>query len=153
MSIQVIALTAEALHAWSNDPDAARSNLRTIFAGLKAGESMSEWVNEALENCGIPLESDLGFLAQSTQDHEGDIAYWACKLIGRIGVKANAIQESLATVLHSETYCLASRQQAALALASIGTLTAMSREALQSAACSSDARLAKISARALGSGS
>lgn len=152
VNTQDVALTADLLQAWSNDPESARSNLRTIFSGLKADESMSEWAAEALENCGPPLESDLDFLIHLTQDQEDDVGCWACKLIGRLGAKANTFQESLAVVVASEKNGLALRQQAALTLASIGTLTAASREALLAAARSHDPRLARIAIQALESG-
>lgn len=153
MSTQAIPLTTDALKAWSNNPDAVRNNLRTVFAGLKADESTMEWATEALENCGAPLESDLDFLGQATQECESDVDYWACKLIGRLGDKANALQNALTSVVSSASKSLTSRQQAALALASIGTLTPSSRESLQNATRSDDARLARISTQALGSGS
>jgi hypothetical protein len=150
VSTQVISLTSDVLRAWSNDPDAAKSNLRSILAALKADESISEWANEALENCGEPLDSDLDFLAQAARDQDSSTAFWACTLLGRSGARANALQGSLIAVLESKTAQLALRQQAALALASIGPLTAASREALQSTRCSEDARLARLSTQALG---
>jgi hypothetical protein len=152
VSTQVISLTTDVLRSWSNDPEAARSNLRSIFASLHANESISEWANEALENCGEPLDSDLAFLAQIVREQDVDAANWACKLLGRGGTRANSLQDALIAVVESESAPLALRQQAALALASIGTLTAASREALQRTSRSNDARLARLSTQALESG-
>jgi hypothetical protein len=152
VSTQAISLTTEVLRAWSNDPDAARSNLRSILGALKADDTVSEWAHEALENSGAPLESDLDFLAQIARDQDSDTAYWACKLLHRMGSRANAQQESLVAVLESETAQLAVRQQAALALSSIGPLTESSRNALKNTSRSNDARLARLSTQALGTG-
>ena len=151
MSAQFIVQSADALQAWSRDPDAARDNLRTIFAGLKHDESISEWAAEALENCGPPHESDLDFLQQATAELECNTAYWACKLIGRLGSKSNSLQDVLVSVLLSEKASLATHQQAALALASIGKLTTATRKALEQTTNSTDPRLARISTQALGS--
>ncbi len=149
MNTETVLPSADALQAWANSPDTARSNLPSIFSCLSAEESRAEWAAEALENCGKPLETDIAFLAEATMTTEGDVAFWACKLLGRLGVVANDSQSALCSVLLSEQTSAASRHQAAIALGVIGKLNAMSREALQKASESKDPRLARLSIQSL----
>jgi len=149
VSTQTVLPSADSLQVWANASEAARSNLRSIFSTLNAEESLVAWATEALENCGQPFETDISFLSEATASVEGDIAYWACKLLGRLGNKANEAQVALGSALLSEDTPSSARHQAAIAIGLIGTLNTATRDALQKASQSTDARLARLAIQSL----
>ena len=141
------------LESWTNDPESARENLCSLLLCLAADESMADLATEALENCGVPSESDQEFLVQAVSNPKGDVAYWACKLIGRLGLKANDSQAALCTAMLAEDKSFGVRQQAALALGLIGSLNEASRQALRMSAQSNDSRLSRLASQSLGNAS
>ncbi len=149
VSPQIVLPSADSLQSWANTPEEARIKLRSLFSSLNAAEALAGWATEALENCGQPFESDIPFLSEATESEEGDIAYWACKLLGRLGGKANAAQVALASALLADNTPSSARHQAAIAIGLIGTLNTTTREALQKASKSADARLAKLAIQSL----
>jgi len=149
VSSQTTVPTSDTLQLWANDPEAARANLTSIFVALDSDESLAAWATEALENCGSPLETDIEFLSRSCNEHRGDVAYWACKLIGRLGPEANEHQKELTAALQSNQATEATRQQAAIALGKLGALNEATRQALNEAAQSKDPRLSRLAQQSL----
>jgi HEAT repeat protein len=111
-------------------------------------EPMREWITAALEELGPPRVDDIPLLAELVARPSLDTAYWAATLLGRLEREAAPAVAALAAALsnHAE---MAVRQRAAWALAQIGAPSGAARGALQSAAASSNRRLASLARQAL----
>ncbi len=110
------------LQIWANDPDSARSNLRSLLTAVERDEALLDWATEALENCGSPDAKELAFLNQQLASPSEDVVYWSCKLIARMGASANGCQESLCRMLGNDKHSDAVKQQVLNALGKIGEL-------------------------------
>lgn len=110
--------------------------------------SVRDWAVAALEELGPPPESEIEPLAALVNNPDLNIAYWACTLLGRLQAASAAATPQLIDSLsrHGE---LAVRQRAAWALGQIGTKAKAARQALEHAAQSGDARLARLSRTAI----
>ncbi len=140
---------SEQLQLWANEPELARRNLRSILLAVDSDESLIDWATEALENCGSPDQNDLEFLQNQLQSSSSDVIYWACKLIGRMGVLANTSQPHLCQIVVSTAHSEPVKQQALLALGRIGTLKDESRRSLQQIAECNSANLSSLASKLL----
>jgi HEAT repeat protein len=124
-----------------------------------ANDSVAMAAAEALEMLGAPppaLLPELLQLAQSSisRPHsliasaDGETAYWAVTLIGRLGPVAAPATECLTQVLNTSIH-LPVRERAAWAIARIGTAAASATGALRQAAASGPPRLKRLATQAL----
>jgi HEAT repeat protein len=111
-------------------------------------EQVREWVVAALEELGPPAADDLPALISLLEDSRSDVVYWAATLLGRLGTAAVPAVARLTQVLDSGRVTVV-RQRAAWALGEIGPQADGARAALERAAAGDDARLARMSRRAL----
>jgi hypothetical protein len=145
-----VAATQEELQAWANDAAAATAHLPAIFQALTVADARVEWATEALENCGPPPDTALDFLQSCLASPTADVAYWACKLLGRAGPAAGRTQPALVQVLRDTSGPEAARYQALVALGRIGPLPAESRQAIEACTRDSSARIANQAKQLLG---
>jgi HEAT repeat protein len=111
-------------------------------------ESVGEWAAAALEGLGPPAVDELRELVRLFSDTNGDAAYWAITLIGRLAEEGAGAVPNLMTAL-SDSQIPAVRQRAAWALGKIGQPAAAALPALQAAGASDDPRLARLAAEAI----
>ena len=111
-------------------------------------EEVLEACTAALEEIGPPAADQIQPLAALANDCSSDVAYWAVTLLGRGGDGAAAAVSDLTKVLESDAD-LPVRERAAWALGEIGPAAKAAAPALSTAAKSSDARLARLAAKAL----
>jgi HEAT repeat protein len=106
-------------------------------------DATHERVVAALERLGPPRAADLDLLMALLRSPTLDTAYWAAMLIGCLESEAAPAVPGLVEALgtHPE---LAVRQRSAWALGQVGPAAAAARATLQTAASSSDARLASL---------
>lgn len=130
------------LQQWANDPAAATAHVTELLECLRGEGSSIDWATEALENCGPPSTAHLAALQVSAGDAHPDVSSWACRLIGRMGADASPAEATLVSVL-TQHASAETRRQSALALSKLDKLSAESLSALQQAAHSTDARLAR----------
>lgn len=115
-------------------------------------ESLREWVAGALEELGPPRAVDVPALADllvAAPPLADDVAWWAATLLGRLGPPAAAAAPALAQCLSTHA-AINVRQQVARALGQIGADLPEALTALADAARSTDPRLARLAAEALG---
>ncbi len=124
---------------------AAVALVRTI--GLP-DEEVLEFCTAALEEIGPPAADQINLLAALVGDCSSDIAYWAATLLGRAGTLSATAVPQLVQVLEGEAD-LPVRERAAWALGEIGPAAKPAAPALQSAANTNDARLARLAKKAL----
>lgn len=111
-------------------------------------EEVLEACTAALEDLGPPAADQIKPLAELAGDCTSDVAYWAVTLLGRAGHNAAAAVSALTQVLESDAD-VPVRERAAWALGEIGPAANAAALALRTAANSSDARLARLAAKAL----
>jgi HEAT repeat protein len=129
-------------------PDAQAGALPLVEACATDDDALRESVTAALEELGPPLPGDVAKLSALVSHRSLDVAYWAATLLGRLKDHAAAAVAPLATALanHPETSV---QERAAWALGQIGPAAADARPALEKAAGSSRARLARLAKEAL----
>jgi hypothetical protein len=149
MTSSVLTPNVEQLQAWANDPSAAKANLPSIFSAVANQESLIDWANEALENCGQPEPMQLDFLLEQLKSPSDDVLYWTCKLIGRVGPAANRCQMQLEHVLRQDKLAGTVKKQAILALGRLGPIQPQVRATLEGLRQSSDANLSQAATTAL----
>ncbi len=134
----------------AHEPDLAKTNLRTIFTCFDQGdESLLNWVTEALENCGAPMDEDVEWLSDELNSKNSDVAYWASTLLGRAGKAASASLKRLASLVASDQSDANVRARAAWAIGRIGIETPESKASLELAAHSDSPRLVGIAQESL----
>lgn len=137
------------LQTIANDPDtAAKLAVELIQCVTDSDEEVRNWANEALENLESPPVSELANIAKFVASSDDDAAFWALKLLGRLGEQAQSQQVCIAAALKQER-AVQVRQNAAWALGKLGSLSDDSRKRLQEAAKDADARLAHLAQQAL----
>lgn len=140
------------LQALANDADAAaKVAVELIGCVADSDEEVRNWASEALENLEAPLASDASAIAKQIGNPADDAAFWALKLLGRLGEDAKSQEANIAAVLKSNR-AITVQQNAAWALGKIGSLSSESRSLLEKSASSADARLAQLSKQALDAG-
>jgi hypothetical protein len=139
--------TCQELASLGEDASPAAVALVTLVATTKDADLL-EWAAEALENLGAPpanaTERLSGLLGHAT----ADAGYWAATLLGRLGANGSAAVPALVTALERSPHASV-RERAAWALGEIGPGASAASEALEQAAQSGDARLARLSQAAL----
>lgn len=106
-------------------------------------ETVREWVISALESLGPPAEEELPALKELALSPDGEVAFWAITLLGRLETKAAPAVPQLIEALQKSPELFV-RQKAAWALGEIGPAAKEALPALEAAANSSDRRLAGI---------
>lgn len=135
----------------------ALSNLGTEARGAavplcRAVDDEDEQVREAavaaLEELGPPDAQDLAALG-TLLTAQGDAAYWAATLIGRLGAQgASAVPQLVKTL--AEGTSTAARERAAWALGEIGPAARPALDALRKAAASDSPRLSRLAQTSIG---
>jgi len=128
--------------------EAQPAALALVEACEAEDETTREFCVSALEDLGPPPVGDLQRLAALLAHRSLDIAYWAATLLGRLQSQAAPAVEPLGRAL-DEHAAMAVRQRVAWALGQIGPAAANARDALEQAATSDDARLARLARKAL----
>jgi HEAT repeat protein len=111
-------------------------------------EEVLEACTAALEEIGPPAPDQIKPLAELAADCSSDVAYWAVTLLGRATSSAAVAVPNLIQVLESDAD-LPVRERAVWALSEIGPAAKSAAAALQTAANSPDARLARLAKKAL----
>ena len=111
-------------------------------------EEVLEACTAALEELGPPAADQIKPLTELASDCTSDVAYWSVTLLGRAGQSAATAVSTLTQVLESDAD-LPVRERAAWALGEIGPAANAAAPALREAANSTDARLARLAAKAL----
>ena len=134
------AAAAEALSQMG--PDAAFAAIELVKA-CADDEAVSQWAVSALEELGPPPVDSLGELTTLAAADHAVVAYWAITLLGRSGEAAHSSQQQLASILCSSSE-MSVRQRAAWAVGEINAASDVAIGALEEAAKSPDARLARL---------
>lgn len=128
--------------------EASPAALAIVQALEVEDDGLRDWLVAALEELGPPPPADASALAALVNKPALDSAYWAATLLGRLesqaGVAVSQLGEAVAQ--HPETTV---QERAAWALGKIGPPAAAARGALEAAAQSGNARLARLAGEAL----
>jgi HEAT repeat protein len=127
---------------------AREAALPLVMAAGDDDERVRDWAAAALEELGPPSTADVQSLENALADEHADRAYWAATLLGRLEGKAADSVGSLEKALTEHSVSQV-RQRAAWALGKIGPEAGSAIAALQEAATSEDARLARLASRAI----
>lgn len=139
----------EAAERLAAHPAEARQEATALVAACgDADEHVRTLVASALEDLGPPEVDQLSRLQVLAVAPQGDIAYWAVTLLGRLGPAGGPATRVLADMLNQHPV-LAVRQRAAWALGQIGPAAAAARPQLLAASAQSDPRLARLARTAL----
>jgi HEAT repeat protein len=144
--IVLVGQAAEALAKMG--PDAKAAAVPLVRAVAINDETVREWVVSALESLDAPHEEDVPALTELMGSEEGDVAYWAITLLGRLEGQAAPAVPELTWALKQNPHPH-NRQRAAWALGKIGPLAKDALPALKEAAHGSDSRLARIALLAM----
>lgn len=137
------------LQALANDPEAAaKVAVELIDCVVDADEEVRNWASEALENLETPLVSEAANIAKHVSNSADDAAFWALKLLGRLGEEVRSQEAQIAAALKPER-SLVVQQNAAWALGKTGFESSSTRSLLEKAAESVDARLSQLAKQAL----
>jgi HEAT repeat protein len=117
-------------------------------AAADEDDDVREAVVAALEDLGPPPLEQLDQLTPLLADPNGDVAYWAATLLGRLGSSAAPAVAALTSAL-APAAPLTVRQRAAWALGNVGPAAASATPALEMAAAHNDPRLARLAKQAL----
>ena len=139
------AAAAEALSLMG--PDAAFASVELVKACADE-EAVSQWSVSALEELGPPPNESLSELATLASSDHPLVAYWAITLLGRSGDAALSSQDVLAAIVRRSSD-MSVRQRAAWALGEMNTVSDAAIAALEEAAQSTDARLARLATASL----
>lgn len=131
-------------------PQACRSwAVDLVIAAGDRSDSVAIAAAEALEMLGPPQVGQLaGLIDVAGKNSDGESAYWAVTLIGRLGPAAANATDALVKALTASPY-LPVRERAAWALARIGTAAASASAALRNAAENGPPRLRRLATQAL----
>lgn len=110
-------------------------------------ETVRDQAASALEDQGPPAVEEAPAIAALLTCPHADVVYWAATLLGRLAAQAAPFTAELAKVLES-TAPLHSRERAAWALGKIGPPARAALPALDTAAASSEPRLARVASQA-----
>ncbi|MEQ1829734.1 MAG: hypothetical protein ABL921_27475 [Pirellula sp.] len=123
---------------YAKHPELALQNLSELMDQLESqDETIQNYANEALENCGKPRLEDIPELAQQLNSKRSASIYWSSTLIGRMGAAAveltdfETIQNGLCQIVGDETLELSARERAAWAITEIGRLNESNRKILR----------------------
>lgn len=137
------------LQLLANDPEAANQCVTDLLECLAdSDEEVRNWASEAVENLDSPSPAYAAQISKYVTSPVDDVAFWALKLLGRMGEEALSQESIIAMALKPER-AIVVRQNAAWALGKLGSLTAETQSGLQEAAASSDARLSELAKQAL----
>jgi HEAT repeat protein len=128
-------------------PDAREAAVPLVRACAEK-EEIRNWAAAALEELGPPRCADVGSLASLLGDPDGDVAYWAATLLGRLEGQAASAVPALAAAVASRSG-VGVRQRAVWALGRIGPPAVDALEALVQAAADENPRLARLARRAI----
>ena len=143
------ALTVERLKLLANDAEQTHAHIEAVLSSLEGSEEQAQWASEALENCGVPPRSSVHCLAALTRHRSELVAFWACKLLARLGHAASVSEEQLVVALAQRPENSV-REEAARALGELGSLSEAARTALATAAAHGSPRLKRLAAASLG---
>lgn len=131
-------------------PEACRPwAVELVIAAGDRSDAVAIAAAEALEMLGPPQQAQLSRLINvASENGDGETAYWAVTLIGRLGPSAAAATGALITALSGSPY-LPVRERAAWALARIGTAAESATSALRAAAETGPPRLRRLATQAL----
>lgn len=109
------------------------------------------WAAEVLESSVKPAVSDVQPLAQLLANaDDGEIAYWASTMLGRLGPEASAAATELEACVRESLY-LPARERAAWAISRIGPAAAAATPTLREIASDAPPRLRRLAMEALDS--
>jgi len=128
------------------EADARPAAVALVLATADQDERVREWAVAALEGLGTPEPEQVPQIA-ALLDGEPAVGYWAATLLGRASVAGDLAVASLAEVVERNPHAEV-RQRAAWALGKMGPAAAAALPALQRAAASDDARLARLAGKA-----
>jgi len=133
------------LQTWANDSDAARANVKSLFAAIQcAQEEAVNWATEALENMGPPSVGDIGWLGSVISSSSTDAVYWAITLLARCDDSIDAVQDYLAKIVASNESSTITRRRAITALAKVHARSDATESAIKIAMNSGDSQLANL---------
>jgi HEAT repeat protein len=112
-------------------------------------EQVCESVVAAIEEMGAPDAGAVAELAGLLSHQNADVGYWAATLLGRCGASAGQCVPALTASLSPPAAQIV-QQRSAWALGKIGPAAAAAVPALEKAAQSGDARLARLAQKSLG---
>ena len=145
----VLAKRAEAAESLCTlGPDAQPAAVGLVRAAADEDETVSAWVNEALENLGSPPVEAQPELVALLKHESSTVNYWAATLLGRLGPAASESQYALAELLNSSA-SLAARERAAWALKKVEGSSDEAIAALNNAASQDQPRLSRLAQEAL----
>ena len=134
-----------------NAPELAREFVHQLLAGLcSQDEALREVCVGALEGMGPPEKADALKVIVPYLPKDELQGYWAATLIGRLATGGAAAVSELATTLNSSP-SMAVRERCAWALGQIGPTAIAALPMLESAATSSEPRLARFAKEAISS--
>lgn len=134
----------------SEHPDCcAHLAVPLVTAAGDPSDAVAMLAADALERLGPPPKTALPeLLALLRANEDGEMAFWAVTLIGRLGPDAASATEALCEQLLKSPF-LPVRERAAWALARIGAAAASSAVALRIAADGGPPRLTRLATQAL----
>lgn len=137
------------LQRLSSDPEGASECAVELLGFLEdSDEEVRQWASECLENLDCPRSADASKFGKLVISENEDCAFWALKLLGRLGEQAKPEEERIAKAL-DKGFPITVRQNAAWALSKMGAISAATRGKLELTASESDARLVQLSKQAL----
>lgn len=142
-------MTLEQIKKLATESEAVTGHVIELLVALQdSDEETRAWASDALQTLEVLPRELADQVAKSCLSPHAPVAAWACKLLTKLGSEATNYQSAIVACLN-EHPVLSTRQQAALALASVPELGSVAIEALRRAADSDDPRLKRLATNAL----
>lgn len=149
MSSITTALTLEQLQRLASGSEPAAEHVIDLLGAMQSSDEESRaWASDALETVEVLPPALADQVAQRCGSSHAAVAAWACILLTKLESDASKYQSAIVACLN-EHPLLSTRQQAALALASVPNLGSAAIDALRRAADSDDPRLKRLACSAL----
>jgi len=146
------ALSLEQLQRLASGSESVSEHVIDLLGAMQSSDEESRaWASDALETLEVLPLASADQVAERCSSPHAAVAAWACILLTKLGSDATKYQSAIVACLNDHPV-ISTRQQAALALASVPDLGSAALDALRQAADSDDPRLKRLAASALASG-
>ncbi len=145
------ALTLEQLQKLASGSEPVTEHVIELLGAMQYSDEESRaWASDALQTLEVLPAALADQVAEECLSPHAAVAACACKLLTKLGGGATNYQSAIVACLNDHPV-LSTRQQAALALASVPALGSAAIDALRRAADSDDPRLKRLASSALAS--
>lgn len=149
MSTPASGLSLEQLQRLASGDEPLEGQMLNLLVTMGDSEEETRaWASDVLQTVEVLPRELADSIAAKCLDPQPAVAAWACTLLSKLESDAHKYQAHIVACLNTHP-SVSTRQQAALALGSVGGLEPATVESLRRAAQSDDPRLKRLASNAL----